>query len=385
MVTMRNIKEMANSICEELKVTVDEEDNHEEKMIPMLDVQVWRTNDKMRIKHMFYEKPIASQKVMGERTAIPMKNKITILGQEVYRRLRNTGRNVETKIRIQIVDKFVEKLRRSGYRERERGEIVKAGVRCYYRRLKSEKGGKKVNGGREKRSVRKIKKIVNKNKWYSKNEEKRTESEEERKRQRASNNKGREEEELKVERTMKTETVIFIPYTPGSVLKREIQKWENKFCKTMKVDRVKFEEVGGRKVKQMVMRNNPWGDIECGRKECVMCEKEESRGKCRKEGVIYEIKCEECGKSYIGQSSRSCYERYKEHYDGEQNENDENMMWKHDVNDHEGSKQKYGMKIIRRERLPIRRQIGEKMEIEKNNRKGRMMNSRSEWGGSPLP
>ena len=102
-----------------------------------------------------------------------------------------------------------------------------------------------------------------------------------------------------------------------------------------------------------------------------MCGVEESRGKCRKEGVIYEIKCEGCGQSYIGESSRSCCERYIEHYEGEQNENEENPLWKHDMKEHDSEKQKYRMKIIRRESLPLRRQIGEKIEIEKNSRTGK--------------
>ena len=163
-VTMRNIKDMANSICNELKVTTDDEDSHDDKTIPMLDVQAWRSSDGMRVRHKFYEKAVASQQVMGEKTAIPIKSKITILSQEVFRRLRNTGRNVENDERVRILDKFTEKLRRSGYRERERGEIIRAGIRCYYKRLRIEKeGGKKVNGNKGKRSVRKVRKIMNKN------------------------------------------------------------------------------------------------------------------------------------------------------------------------------------------------------------------------------
>ena len=53
----------------------------------------------------------------------------------------NTGRGVDIKERIEIINKFVIKMVRSGYKERERGEIVRAGLRGYYKKVRIEEEG----------------------------------------------------------------------------------------------------------------------------------------------------------------------------------------------------------------------------------------------------
>ena len=119
---MRNLKQIGDSMDEVLKVTIDCEEKHIDKKIPMLDVQVWRSEDKRRVYHMFYEKPIASNLVMSAKTAIPLKNKIATLSQEVVQRMVNTGRNVDIVERIKILNKFMEKTRKKWVqRKRKKG------------------------------------------------------------------------------------------------------------------------------------------------------------------------------------------------------------------------------------------------------------------------
>ena len=74
---------------------------------------------------------------------------------------------------------------------------------------------------------------------------------------------------------------------------------------------------------------NPWGPTDCGRADCVPCGQEgEQRINCKKRNILYESECLVCkeekkagkendqmdGKGvYVGESSRSLYERAKEH------------------------------------------------------------------------
>ena len=77
---------------------------------------------------------------------------------------------------------------------------------------------------------------------------------------------------------------------------------------------------------------NPWGTQDCERLDCVTCHQgDEKRINCRKRNIPYESVCTICeevkkhgqdGKSnsmqdgrgvYVGESSRSIYERAKEH------------------------------------------------------------------------
>ena len=54
-----------------------------------------------------------------------------------------------------------------------------------------------------------------------------------------------------------TEAVAFIPYTPGSKLRKELQEWENDFAKTLNIKKIKFIKTGGTKIKQLIVKD-PW-------------------------------------------------------------------------------------------------------------------------------
>ena len=85
---------MANSISTSLTFKGDIPENHEDGTLPMLDFCTWLKTDhkgKTRIQHKFYEKPCASNMVLEERSAQPLRIKVNTLSQEVIRRLRNTA------------------------------------------------------------------------------------------------------------------------------------------------------------------------------------------------------------------------------------------------------------------------------------------------------
>ena len=129
--------------------------------------------------------------------------------------MQNTSRTVKEDVRVEILNKFMAKLRRSGYSERLRMEILTAGLNGYYSKVKTEnKGGRKVNqDSKASRGVNKIKKIVNKNKWYQKGDN-RDENEKEIDPKHKGNAKSAEIEALKAEnsnKNNKTEAVVFIP------------------------------------------------------------------------------------------------------------------------------------------------------------------------------
>ena len=109
-----------------------------------------------------------------------------------------------------------------------------------------------------------------------------------------------------------------------------------------------------------------------------MCDDEKNVGKCKNEGNVYELKCNQCGMCYVGETSRSMFERKAEHDEGEMNEHDNNALWKHDMKEHEGVKQDYKVKILRREKNPLKRQVAEKVEIEKRMTIGPLMNSKND-------
>ena len=65
---------------------------------------------------------------------------------EVFRRLRNTSRQLLPRSRARILEGFIDKLRCSGYMESTVKSIMESGVTFYYRKLKMDlQGGPKLN------------------------------------------------------------------------------------------------------------------------------------------------------------------------------------------------------------------------------------------------
>ena len=97
---------------------------------------------------------------------------------------------------------------------------------------------------------------------------------------------------------------MFVPATPGGELARQLQEGEDKDKLGTKERRIKFVEIGGETVKDMLCRNNPWGKYKCGRDECMICPeaKDNQGGECRQEGAVYRIQCVICSRMLGGDS-----------------------------------------------------------------------------------
>ena len=141
-VTMEIIKEMGESQSSFMKLTIDLEEKHIDKKVPMLDIAIIRV-DKNDIRHEFYEKKVASQRVILNQSAMNQQSKVSSLSQEIVRRMSNTGRNVKIERRIDILNVFMLKLRRSGYCEKVREEILKCGLAGYYKKVEREIKGER--------------------------------------------------------------------------------------------------------------------------------------------------------------------------------------------------------------------------------------------------
>ena len=69
------------------------------------------------------------------------------------------------------------------------------------------------------------------------------------------------------------EAVAFIPFTPGSELRRRLQEADDLLTQSIGRPRMRFVERGGVEIVKEVVRPNPWAkETYCPRKTCVMCE-----------------------------------------------------------------------------------------------------------------
>ena len=146
-------------------------------------------------------------------------------------------------------------------------------------------------------------------------------------------------------------------------------------------------------MRDMLCRNNPWGNTRCERERCMSCvfSKEGKGGACRRENVVYKITCLECEKGntkaeYWGKTSRTGFERGEEHLSGLESEYEKNALWKYSSVNHKGElrKESFRMEIIESHRSPLNRQIHEGIELETNGA-DIILNSKAEWNHCRIP
>ena len=114
--------------------------------------------------------------------------------------------------------------------------------------------------------------------------------------------------------------------------------------------RVRVAESAGMALSRLLPSTNPWGPGDCRRLDCKLCnQQDEPQQDCRKRNVLYENRCQVCmveletdgkenqkhGKGvYIGETSRSMYNRSKEHQKDRDDKAEDSHQVKHWAIDH---------------------------------------------------
>ena len=301
------------------------------------------------LMHEFYHKEVASRAVLNARSAMPQKTIRTVLTQEILRILMNCSKHLPWKQVSKHVEEYCARMQFSGHSRKMRGQVVRSALNAYDKiREKDERGEVPMYRPRE---------------WN------REEREENRRKKKRDWFKGKDG---------KKESVVFIPATPGSELKRRFQRVIQKAGGMIAV-----VEVPGNSLKRTLQRSDPFKDETCMKeKRCLVCSGK-GGGRCREEGVTYEIVCRECGRKYIGESSRNCFARGLEHKAGLVKKDKESTLYSHCIEDHEGRVAKFDMKVTGQYRGdPMKRQIAESVRIEEEDD---LLNRRDEWRHVNLP
>ena len=117
--------------------------------------------------------------------------------------------------------------------------------------------------------------------------------------------------------------------------------------------RTRYVEGAGTSMKDLLVKKNPWQELKggCGRASCHICLSQGGKGSsCRREGVCYKLECNLCENGgghktwYIGESSRSAFERVTEHLwlfnkkkcGNPEKQEASSMMWIHSRDFHGG-------------------------------------------------
>ena len=185
---------------------------------------------------------------------------------------------------------------------------------------------------------------------------------------------------------------MFVSQTPGGKLAKLLQKVEEKISKLTN-ERVRMVERAGRSVKQLLVRSNPWAGGVCDRDKCLPCIGSDGKQDCRSKNIVYDIICKTCEEGgrkrsvYTGMTSRTAFERGREHLEGLEKGNSENALYKHKSDHHLGQEVEFSMKVVRKHYKAISRTIHEAVRINRQSLCSSIisLNSKSEFNVGNLP
>ena len=138
--TMETICKVANHIEPMIQFTYDIPMSYQDSKLPVLDVKIWLDNNG-EAYYEFFEKLTKNDKVILASSAIPRRQKISILTAEAVRRLRNTSRKLGSSVQNKHLNNFTVKLKDSGYSAQDRKVIIKNAKKIFQSQCeKDEKG-----------------------------------------------------------------------------------------------------------------------------------------------------------------------------------------------------------------------------------------------------
>ena len=325
--TLRTIIEKANSIHPSIRVTGDIPSKYQDDRLPILDLKVWigeAEQDVYKVITSHYMKEVSSRAVINEKSSHPRNMKKNVLVNEALRILRNSSKFLKWEETAEHLSYLMKRLQFSGYDQRFRHEVMKAAFKKY------DTNKEAVTGTQTK--DRKTKK------WQN-----------------------------------GTETIMFVQATPNEELKKEIQRCALK----NKID-IKVREKVDNNIRRELQRSNPFKNATCGRKSCIICERDMGVD-CRTRGCVYELRCEECRRKYRGQTGNSIGERTKEHFDDWKRGETSSPLHRHAELYHGGRTFPVSVKIIERSfGDATRRKIAEAVHIDELST-NETMNGKAEW------
>ena len=225
-------------------------------------------------------------------------------------------------------------------------------------------------------------------------------------------------EEIDHNKKNKNKAVLFVPYTVGSILAKRLREAEENLLLSTGY-KLKIVERSGSKLEDLLHRSDPFKGQDCDRPGCLLCETKNYTGKngtqeCSKRSLVYKIYCITCKERdiekikervgpdkkkqeeeikkmrlhlYIGETSRSCYERTQEHQNDMQQLKPSSHMLQHVLDQHEGepiARVRFGVEVIRQTRTSWERQMLESVTIQQSTQHN-ILNSKSEYNRCSLP
>ena len=369
---MRRKYEKQWSINPNLKFTIELESDFIDKKLPTLDTNIWFSRPEAGapiVQYEFFEKSMNSKFCILEKSAMAYESKLSILSNEVVRRLLNTSETVPQDRKDSILNDFVFKMLRSGYSVSQCRDILISGIRFYKAKVsRANQSGSKLHRSAQSSLVSRLKKkITAKTSWYKprpKTDDCQSQApgpNQENKNKKTTKKDKNSQNSKNPSDPLKTRSVLFVPRTAFSKLTKMLRDEERKLSGITGY-KVKIQEVNGTQLRRILCRKNPFQGIKCQRPTCMVC-KEHGKGDCRRRSVTYQTTCDTCRArnaaagventpenvgAYWGESHRSAAERSEEHLHDMRAQKDDSHMWKHKLLEHPDEEVTFTMKVLKK-------------------------------------
>jgi hypothetical protein len=263
--TFKILQSIANSISPEIQLTVDTPENHKNKRLPVLDLNIWIQTDStgtQSIRHSFFKKKVASPYTIMERSAMSSSTKRSTVFQEALRRLRNCDKQSPWLEKAFHLSEWCLMMKVSGYSESFRFNILRGAIKRHEEMLNDEKEGKITAFYRSREQM--IQKQLDKGgkasaaTWFLRDG---------------------------------VSTTLTTSATPGGVLKDNLQKTVESM-RTADGGKTKVIEAGGAPIFLGLTKGDPFRIPGCDFKDprCIMDPKQP----CSVQGACYRIECNLC-------------------------------------------------------------------------------------------
>ena len=428
--TRLEVQKAMNSVCDELNFTMELCQDFSDRRLPTLSFSLWL--DRKGINHSYFEKTMRNQTLVVERSSMGRQALMSIMSNELVRRLEVLGELDQNEI-DNIIDKYIQQLINSEYNWKQIREIVVSALTGYVRKVDRNKRTDKPRYRSDKQSLknRVDKKLLEKLNWFKKckkdievdNGEIKNENEKIRNRWRHYRRRKEpisslDNENVKCE---PPKAVLFVQSTPNSELAQEIRKVIQDLKPWTGIN-IKVVERAGDKLQDLLHKSNPWDILDCERVKCFICSSVCSDDKiapkdCHKRSAVYETWCDICKNrniegantvnpkvsekrdreedniensdyfKYIGETSRSCYERGLEHLKDLEFKRPKSHLLRHAIEEHpelDPDSIKFKMKILSFHKSAFERQIREAVLITEF-AGPKLLNSKIEYNRSLIP
>ena len=429
----REVNKLMNSVYPFLKFTVETEEDFSNSRIPTLDMEMFMEDvegqRRQKINFSFYEKPMKTPFCVMKDSAMSEKSKISILSNDLIRRMLSCSETIPDTERNEIIDKFIDRLLVSKYSSNQITEIIESGLTGYQRKLEAaNKLGVSIHRSAESTLEARIhKKLTEKTSWYKRKSTGISQPGQQYSRRRKS------KEGVASSPTPVT-TVMFVARTPNGELAKRLKLVDTKMSEIMD-DKIKFVERAGQKLRHILHRSNPWENVKCSRRGCLVCSNPDNKTfSCNKPNVTYKTYClhEDCNKKskkkeesdnetkpveiphenkdalpemdkdkdedveaetknkmqkfYWGESCKTSYWRGLQHSSDYFRKQESSHMWKHVSEAHPGKEPKdikFGMSVVRQHFSAFSRLIFEAILIFRGG--DNVLNSKTEFNRAKVP